>query len=75
LGLDTIRGKRSYPSILQYRRDCPTPVCGATLVQFLQGNWLKLFIFALIVVAVIWAALPHGKSFKKRKPPSDEPSG
>ena len=44
-------------------------------MQFLQANWLKLFIFALIVVAVIWAALPHGKSFKKRKPPSDEPSG
>jgi len=44
-------------------------------VQFLVTNWLKLLIFALIALMVIWAAVRDRKHSEKSKPPGDEPSG
>jgi hypothetical protein len=44
-------------------------------VQFLEANWLKLLIFALIVLMVIWAVVRDRKHSEKGKPPGGQPSG
>jgi hypothetical protein len=44
-------------------------------VQFLVTNWLKLLIFALIALMVIWAAVRDRKHSEERKPPGGQPSG